>query len=71
MKHGHAFNDFFSENYVSNINSSNVNAIFSGEPLCRGEKGTLNCFGRTEFETIMDNPSIKTINGIDKEVFPE
>jgi Ca2+-binding RTX toxin-like protein len=64
-----AFNDFFSENYVSNINSSNVNAIFSGEPLCRGEKGTLNCFGRTEFETIMDNPSIKTINGIDKEVF--
>ena len=64
-----AFNDFFSENYVSNINSSNVNAIFSGEPLCRGEKGTLNCFGRTEFETIMNNSSIKTINGIDKEVF--
>ena len=64
-----AFNDFFSENYVSNIRSSNVNAIFSGEPLCRGEEGTLNCFGRTEFETIMDNPSIKTINGIDKELF--
>ena len=29
----------------------------------------MNCFGRTEFDAILENPNIKTINGVDKQVF--
>lgn len=57
-----AFNDFFSANYVKNLKCSNVNTLLSGDRI-------ENCFSRTEFEALLDNASIKTINGIDKNVF--
>ncbi len=57
-----AFNDFFSENYINNLTCSNVQTLLSGDY-------TLNCFGRTEFLRILENDAIKTINGIDKNVF--
>ncbi len=62
-----AFNDFFSQNYIENITASNVNTLFSGD----ADKGLfhMNCFGRTEFDAILENPNIKTINGVDKQVF--
>ena len=59
-----AFNDFFSENYVSHLKCSNIETLMSGDYM-------LNCFGRTEFKAILENDAIKTINGIDKNVFAE
>ena len=59
-----AFNDFFSENYVKNLKCSNVNTMLSGDY-------TRNCFVRTEFKALMENDAVKTINGIDKNVFKE
>ena len=65
-----ALNDFFSENYIKNLKCSNIRTIFSGNCTAGNDiAGTLNCFGRTEFFEIMDNKLIKTINGIDKDVF--
>ncbi len=57
-----AFNDFFSANYVKNLECSNVNTLLSGDRI-------ENCFSRTEFEALLDNKKIHTINGIDKNVF--
>ncbi len=55
----------FSENYNKGIKSSNVKTIFSGDILARNGEG-LNAFCRTEFEAVINNSNIKTINGIDK-----
>ncbi len=57
-----SFNDFLSENYVMSLKESNVNTMLSGDY-------SLNCFGRTEFQAIMENDAIKTINGIDKNIY--
>ncbi len=59
-----SFNDFFSENYIMRLKESNLNTMLSGDY-------SLNCFGRTEFDAIMKNDAIKTINGIDKAAFKE
>ena len=66
-----AFNDFFSKEYVEHIKSSDVLAIFAGNPTAKGGPSTLNCFGRTEFDIILKNDNIKTINGIDKNILKE
>ncbi len=59
-----ALNDFFSENYVKNLKCPNVNTMLSGDY-------TRNCFVRTEFKALLENDAVKTINGIDKNVFKE
>ena len=65
---GTAFNDFFSYSYVNNLKCENVVTMLSGTY----EKGEyINAFSRTEFNAIIDNASIKTINGIDKNIFSE
>lgn len=61
-----AINDFFSYNYVNSLDCSNVTTLFSGSCV-KGD--SYNAFCRTEFEAIIDNNSIKTINGVDKVVF--
>ena len=66
LKSVRAFNDFFSENYVNNLKCSNINTVFLGNV----EKGGgLNCFGRTEFDCIIKNKDIFSINGIDKYIY--
>lgn len=61
------FNDFFSQNYVGKIHSSNVHAIFAGDPTSWDGKG-FNCFIRVEFDSIKKNDLIKTINNVDKDL---
>ena len=57
-----SLNDFFSENYIMNLSGPDLNTVMSGEY-------SLNCWGRTELKAVMRNESIKTINGVDKQVF--
>ncbi|MCR5608463.1 MAG: hypothetical protein K6G26_05310, partial [Lachnospiraceae bacterium] len=62
-----ALNDGFSTMYIQNLKCENVKTLMFGNHV-KGED-FYNAFCRTEFNHIMNNDYIKTINNIDKNVF--
>ena len=64
-----ALNDAFSEMYVRNLECSNVKTLMFGD-FTKDSGKAYNAFCRTEFELLFaDESKVKTINGIDKNVF--
>ena len=64
-----ALNDAFSEMYVRNLECSNVKTLMFGD-FTKDSGKAYNAFCRTEFELLFaDGSKVKTINGIDKNVF--
>ena len=62
-----AMNDAFSSMYVRNLKCSNVNTVIIGD-VSKGVD-SYNAFARTEWDLIIKNRNIQTVNGIDKNVF--
>lgn len=65
-----AFNDRFSKMYINNLKCTNVNTLMFGD-FTRGTDNTFNAFCRTEFELLLKNDAVKTINNIDKCIYEE
>ena len=64
-----ALNDAFSEMYIRNLECSNVKTLMFGD-FTKDSGKAYNAFCRTEFELLFaDGSKVKTINGIDKNVF--
>lgn len=65
-----ALNDRFSKMYIDNLKCKNVNTLMFGD-FTRDTDNTFNAFCRTEFELLLKNDAVKTINNIDKCIYEE